>query len=94
MINLFGSKYSVPVNPVSLNLLSFWPARGRTGPAAANNFVSTDDSNDYSDNGIAKRASIIDIAFLPATRPRWPRIDALWAETRKVIQISTGNHRA
>ena len=48
------ARYNVPVNPVSLNLLSFWPARGRTGPAAANNFVSTDDSNDYSDNGIAK----------------------------------------
>jgi Carboxypeptidase regulatory-like domain len=48
------TRYGVPVNPVSLNLLSFWPARGRTGPASANNFVSTDDSNDYSNNGIGK----------------------------------------
>ncbi len=53
------ARYNIPVNPVSLNLLSFWPARGRTGPAASNNFVSTDDSNDYSDNGIAKFDYII-----------------------------------
>ncbi len=48
------TKYGVPVNPVATNLLSFWPARGRTGPATTNNFFSTDDSNNYSDNGIAK----------------------------------------
>lgn len=53
------ARYSVPVNPVSLNLLNFWPARGRTGPASANNFVSTDDGNDYSDNGIGKIDYII-----------------------------------
>jgi hypothetical protein len=48
------NRYGVAVNPVATNLLSFWPVRGRTGPAAAQNFVSTDDSNDYSDNGIMK----------------------------------------
>jgi hypothetical protein len=48
------AKYNVPVNPVSTNLLSFWPSRGRTGPATTNNFFSSDDSNNYSDNGIAK----------------------------------------
>lgn len=48
------TRYSIPVNPVSLNLLNFWPARGRAGSASANNFVSTDDSDDYSDNIIGK----------------------------------------
>lgn len=47
-------QYGVPVNPVSTNLLSFWPARGRTGPATTHNFFSTDDSDNYSDNGIVK----------------------------------------
>jgi hypothetical protein len=53
------TRYGVAVNPVALNLLSFWPARGRMGPASPNNFVSTDDSNDYSDNGIGKIDYII-----------------------------------
>jgi hypothetical protein len=35
-------------------VLSFWPARGRTGPATSPNFFSTDDSDNYSDNGIGK----------------------------------------
>ncbi len=48
------NRYSVPVNPVSTNLLSLWPARGRTGPASPQNFFGTDNSLDYSDNGIAK----------------------------------------
>ena len=47
-------QYGIPVNPVSTNLLSFWPARGRTGPATSPNFFSSDDSDNYSDNGIAK----------------------------------------
>lgn len=48
------NKYGVAVNPVSTNLLSLWPARGRTGGATAPNFFSTDDSDNYSDNGIIK----------------------------------------
>jgi hypothetical protein len=48
------NRYGVAVNPVSTNLLSFWPARGRTGPATTNNFFSSDDSNNYSDNGVGK----------------------------------------
>ncbi len=48
------NKYGVPVNPVATNLLSFWPARGRTGPATTNNFFSSDNSDNYSDNGIGK----------------------------------------
>ena len=48
------SKYGVGVNPVSTNLLNFWPARGRSGPATTNNFFSTDNSDNYSDNGIGK----------------------------------------
>jgi Carboxypeptidase regulatory-like domain len=47
-------KYGVPVNPASLNVLSFWPQRGRTGPATSPNFFSSDDSDNYSDNGIGK----------------------------------------
>jgi hypothetical protein len=48
------AKYNVPVNPVATNLLSLWPARGRTGPATTNNFFSSDNSDNYSDNGIGK----------------------------------------
>ncbi|MBV8834846.1 MAG: TonB-dependent receptor [Acidobacteriaceae bacterium] len=48
------AQYRVPVNPVSVNVLSFWPARGRTGPATNPNFFSSDDSDNYSDNGIGK----------------------------------------
>ncbi len=48
------NRYGVAVNPVSTNLLPFWPQRGRTGPATTNNFFSSDNSNNYSDNGIAK----------------------------------------
>jgi Carboxypeptidase regulatory-like domain len=48
------NRYGIPVNPVSTNLLSFWPARGRTGPATTNNFFSSDNSDNYSDNGIGK----------------------------------------
>lgn len=47
-------RYGVPVNSASLNVLSFWPARGRTGPATSPNFFSNDDSVNYSDNGIGK----------------------------------------
>lgn len=53
------SRYGVPVNPVSTALLSFWPQRGRTGPATTNNFFSSDNSDNYSDNGIAKVDYII-----------------------------------
>jgi hypothetical protein len=47
-------QYNVSVNPVMVNVLSFWPARGRAGPATSPNFFSTDDSDNYSDNGIGK----------------------------------------
>lgn len=46
--------FGVPVNPVSLNLLSLWPKAALTGPGTANNYISTD-QNDYdSYNGIVK----------------------------------------
>ena len=48
------TKYGIPVNPVSTNLLSFWPARGRTGAATPNNFFSSDNSDNFSDNAIGK----------------------------------------
>src|SRR5215471_1570003 len=46
--------YGVPVNSVSTNLLSFWPQRGRAGASTSPNFFSSDNSDNYSDNGIAK----------------------------------------
>lgn len=48
------AQYGVAYNSVSKNLLSFWPSRGRTGAAVSNNFSSSDNSDNYSDNGIAK----------------------------------------
>ncbi len=48
------NRYNVPVNSATQNVLSFWPARGRTGPASSPNFFSTDNSDNYSDNGIGK----------------------------------------
>lgn len=48
------SRYSIPVNPVAVNLLSFWPSRYNDLPATVNNFVASD-RNDYdSYNGIGK----------------------------------------
>ena len=44
----------MPVNPVSVNLLALWPASSRTGPATAQNFVSTDNNTYDSANGIVK----------------------------------------
>jgi len=57
------AKYGVPVNPVSVNLLGLWPSRTRTGPAAANNFLSADQNDYNSYNGIIK----IDHVFSAAT---------------------------
>jgi len=48
------AQYGVPVNPVSLNLLTIWPANTRTGPATSNNYLSNG-RNDYNSfNGIIK----------------------------------------
>jgi hypothetical protein len=48
------SQYGVSVNPVSLNLLTIWPASTRTGPNTANNYLSNG-RNDYNSyNGIIK----------------------------------------
>ena len=47
-------RFGVPVNPVSANLLSLWPADTRTGTATAQNFVSQDPNTYSSYNGIAK----------------------------------------
>jgi len=48
------TKYGMTVNPVSTNLLTIWPAASRTGPAAANNYLSNG-RNDYNSfNGIVK----------------------------------------
>jgi hypothetical protein len=50
LLNQFG----VPVNPVSTRLLALWPQNSRTGPATAQNFVSTDENTYDSANGIIK----------------------------------------
>lgn len=47
-------RYNIPVNPVAVNLLSFWPSRYNNLPATVNNLVASD-RNDYdSYNGIGK----------------------------------------
>ena len=46
--------YNVPVNPAMTSILSVWPARTRNGPAVANNYLSTDQNDYNSYNGIAK----------------------------------------
>src|SRR5437762_3532283 len=48
------TQFNVPVSPVSRNLLSLWPANSRTGPAIAQNFVSTDPNTYDSTNGDRK----------------------------------------
>jgi len=48
------NQFNVPVNPVSVNLLTLWPRDSRTGPAIAQNFVSTDPNTYDSTNGIVK----------------------------------------
>ena len=46
--------FNVAANPVSSNLISFWPSRVRTGGAVVNNFFSTDPNTYNSYNGILK----------------------------------------
>ncbi|HEX4275699.1 MAG TPA: TonB-dependent receptor [Bryobacteraceae bacterium] len=46
--------FGVAQNQVTANLISFWPARVRTGPAVTNNYFSTDPSTYNSYNGIIK----------------------------------------
>lgn len=48
------AKYGVPVNPVSLNLLTIWPSSVRTGSATTNNFLSNGQNNYNSYNGVLK----------------------------------------
>src|SRR5262249_44601185 len=48
------AQFGVPVNPVSLNMLTIWPADTRSGAAVANNYLSNG-RNDYNSyNGIIK----------------------------------------
>ena len=47
-------KYGVALNPVSLNLLTIWPAASRTGPATANNYLANSLNTYNSYNGIVK----------------------------------------
>src|SRR6185369_941340 len=48
------AQYGVAVNPVSLNLLTIWPAATRTGPASVNNYLSNGRNEYNSFNGIIK----------------------------------------
>ncbi|HEY7289106.1 MAG TPA: TonB-dependent receptor [Vicinamibacterales bacterium] len=47
-------QFNVPVNPVSQSMLALWPSNSRTGPATAQNFVSSDPNTYSSYNGIGK----------------------------------------
>jgi hypothetical protein len=48
------SRYGVSVNPVSLGILTFYPASALNGPATGNNYIGTDPSKYISYNGILK----------------------------------------
>ncbi len=48
------AKYGLTPNPVSLNLLSLYPADSKGGPASANNYLSNGRNTYNSYNGIAK----------------------------------------
>jgi hypothetical protein len=48
------ANYSIPVNPVSLKLLSLFPANALTGPATTNNYLANSLNTYNSYNGIAK----------------------------------------
>src|SRR5262245_16439715 len=48
------AQYGVAVNPVSLNLLTIWPADTRSAPATANNYLSAGRNAYNSYNGIIK----------------------------------------
>jgi hypothetical protein len=48
------TKYNVPVNPVSMNLLSIYPAISRTGPATSGNYLAQQLNTYNSYNGIIK----------------------------------------
>src|SRR5579872_785186 len=48
------AKYNVAPNPVSLNLLTIFPANSRTGPAAPNNYLAQELNTYNSYNGIVK----------------------------------------
>ena len=48
------AQYGVAVNPVSLNLLTIWPASTRTGAATTNNYLSNGRNEYNSFNGIIK----------------------------------------
>ncbi len=48
------AQYNVPVNPLALNLLSLWPSASLTGGAVANNYVSGDNNDYTSYNGLVK----------------------------------------
>jgi hypothetical protein len=48
------AQYGAGVNPVSLNLLTIWPAATRTGPATTNNYLSNGRNEYNSFNGIVK----------------------------------------
>jgi hypothetical protein len=47
-------KYNGPVNPVSTNLLSFYPAESRMGPATSNNYLAGGQNQFKSYNAVAR----------------------------------------
>jgi len=47
-------EYNVPLNPVSTNLLSFYPATSRTGPATSNNYLADGQNQFKSYNAVVR----------------------------------------
>ena len=48
------AQFGIAENPVTHNLIGFYPARIRTGPAVVNNYFSSDSNTYDSYNGIIK----------------------------------------
>ncbi len=48
------AQYGIPVNPLSLNMLSFFPARTKSASGSLNNYLNADASTYDSYNGIVK----------------------------------------
>ena len=78
-------RYAVPVNPVSANLLNFWPGRYNSLPATANNLVADDRTTRDNYNGLLK----LDYALSPSHNLSARYIGG----TGKAVANATGPYR-
>ncbi len=75
--------FNITPNPVTANLISFWPSRVRTGGAVVNNFFSTDPNTYNSYNGIIKidhtinQANSISLRYYGGTGTQRAVVDSL-----------------